>query len=88
MDLEALKILLDDQRKFVNETIDRIDRKQQEAIRSSDRKINYLITSLEFTQKTMDELAAKVTSLENEIFHPVPLMSQIKLTQTYFSGLI
>ncbi|KAK3888165.1 hypothetical protein Pcinc_007767 [Petrolisthes cinctipes] len=66
MDREEILILLDTQWKYFNEALDRIQRQSTESIKDADKKINGVITSLEYTQSRLDESLSDLASVVEE----------------------
>lgn len=66
MDREEVMTLLDNQRKFFNDALDRMERNFTKTQENSDKKISEVIVSLEFTQAKLDEALVKLKDAEGE----------------------
>ena len=66
MDLEAFQALLDNQRLFVKDAIDRIDKKQHDHSLATEKQFTELVKSLEYTQATVEEMEKKMDGLVRE----------------------
>ncbi|KAK3850764.1 hypothetical protein Pcinc_042545 [Petrolisthes cinctipes] len=60
MDGEEMLTLLDTQRKYFNDALDRIQRQSTESMKDADKKIN------EYTQSRLDESLSDLTSVVKE----------------------
>ena len=58
--------LLDNQRKFFNDALERMERSCMKAQEKHEKRINEIITSLEFTQAKLDEADSKLKKAESE----------------------
>ncbi|KAK3890613.1 hypothetical protein Pcinc_005446 [Petrolisthes cinctipes] len=92
MDGEEMLTLLDTQWKYFNDALDRIQRQSTESMKVADKKINDVITSLEYTQSRLDESLSNLTSVvkeKNEAFNEIQHLSEEnKNLRTQLTGIM
>ena len=68
MEREEILTLLDIQRKYFNDSLDRLQRQFTDSLKDADKRINDVITSLEYTQSRLDDAldGCTIRQLTNE----------------------
>ena len=65
MERSEVLTLLDTQRAHFNDTLDRVQRQCSNSIKDMEKKIADVITSLEYSQATLDDTTSKLTAALN-----------------------